>query len=60
MVTIIPGFYHCKLIFPLCICQDLIHFFLCKSTVGMPSFRTPPSGLGISTRLTGDGVYFPQ
>ena len=28
-------------------------------TVGMPSFRTPPSGFGISTRLTGDRVYFP-
>ena len=28
-------------------------------TVGMPSFRIPPSGLGISTRLTGSGVYFP-
>jgi len=28
-------------------------------TVGMPSFRFPPSGFGISTRLTGDGVYFP-
>lgn len=26
----------------------------------MSSFRTPPSGLGISTRLTGDGVYFPR
>jgi site-specific DNA recombinase len=26
-----------------------------SSTVGMPSFRTPPSGLGISTRLTGCG-----
>ena len=29
-------------------------------TVGMPSFRTPPSDFGISTRLTGDGVYFPR
>ena len=28
-------------------------------TVGIPSLRTPPSGFGISTRLTGDGVYFP-
>ena len=28
-------------------------------TVGIPSFRIPPSGLGISTRLTGSGVYFP-
>ena len=27
-------------------------------TVGMPSFRTPPSGFGISTLRTGDGVYF--
>jgi putative ATP-dependent endonuclease of OLD family len=26
-----------------------------SSTVGIPSFRTPPSGLGISTRLTGFG-----
>lgn len=33
MVTIIPDFYRCKLIFPLCICQDLVHFFLCKSKV---------------------------
>ena len=31
-----------------------------KPDGGMPSFRTPPSGLGISTRLTGDGVYFPR
>ena len=28
-------------------------------TVGIPSFRIPPSGFGISTRLTGSGVYFP-
>ena len=28
-------------------------------TVGMPSFRIPPSGFGISTLLTGEGVYFP-
>ena len=28
-------------------------------TVGIPSFRIPTSGLGISTRLTGSGVYFP-
>ena len=28
-------------------------------TVGIPGFRIPPSGLGISTRLTGSGVYFP-
>jgi hypothetical protein len=27
-----------------------------SSTVGIPSFRTPPSGLGISTRLTGFGL----
>ena len=26
-----------------------------SSTVGMPSLRTPPSGLGISTRRTGFG-----
>ena len=25
--------------------------------VGTPNLRTPPSGFGISTRLTGDGVY---
>ena len=25
-------------------------------TVGMPSFRTPPSGFGISTRFTGCGL----
>src|ERR1035441_826324 len=30
-----------------------------SSTVGMPSLRTPPSGLGISTRLTGCGSYVP-
>jgi hypothetical protein len=45
--------------------QDLHHRLLDESpvagpfrrsnTVGMPSFRTPPSGLGISTRLTGFG-----
>ena len=29
-------------------------------TVGIPSFRIPPSGFGISTRLTGDGVYLPR
>ena len=29
-------------------------------TVGIPSFRIPPSGFGISTRLTGSGVYFPR
>ena len=29
-------------------------------TVGIPSFRIPPSGFGISTRLTGFGVYFPR
>ena len=28
-------------------------------TVGMPSLRTPPSGFGISTRLTGEGLYLP-
>ena len=27
-----------------------------SSVVGMPSLRTPPSGLGISTRLTGCGL----
>ena len=26
----------------------------------MPSFRTPPSGFGISTRLTGCGSYIPR
>ena len=29
-------------------------------TVGMPSFRTPPSALGISLRLTGFGLYLPN
>ena len=28
-------------------------------TVGMPRSRTPPPGLGISTRLTGVGLYVP-
>jgi retron-type reverse transcriptase len=27
-----------------------------SSTAGMPSFRTPPSGFGISTRFTGCGL----
>jgi hypothetical protein len=31
-----------------------------SSTVGMPSFRTPPSGLGISTRLTGNPHRLPR
>jgi hypothetical protein len=37
--------------------QNLHHRLLNhrSSTVGMPSLRTPPSGLGISTRLTGFG-----
>lgn len=30
-----------------------------SSTVGMPSFHVPPSGFGISTRLTGFGMYVP-
>lgn len=29
-------------------------------TVGIPSFRTPPSGVGISTRVTGCGWYVPD
>jgi hypothetical protein len=31
---------------------EQVHY---EATIGMPSFRTPPSGLGISTRLTGFG-----
>lgn len=30
-----------------------------STTVGIPSFRTPPSGFGISFRRTGWGLYFP-
>jgi hypothetical protein len=30
-----------------------------STTVGIPSRRTPPSGLGISTRRTGRGLYVP-
>lgn len=29
-------------------------------TVGMPSMRVPPFGLGISTRLTAAGIYLPS
>ena len=31
-----------------------------SSTVGIPSYRIPPPGLGISTRFTGQGVYSPR
>ena len=35
-------------------------WIILSCTVGIPSNLTPPSGFGISTLLTGDGLYFPS
>ena len=40
-------------------CCAITCWMMRSVTVGISSFRIPPSGLGIFTRLTGDGIYFP-
>ena len=56
-------FRFCICIFLFCVigidCCNIAYWMMQAMTVGIPNFRISPSGFGISTLLTGNGVSCP-